>query len=81
MDEEQEALEADDGSMQNVQHWGHSKFDLGTSDVDKYECEDGDDADTDVEEKASQANDGLTQNLEDWGHCRYHLGTSDDDGY
>jgi len=31
--------------------------DLGTSDVDGYECEDGDMADTDVEEEASQADD------------------------
>jgi len=38
---------------------------LGTSDVDGYECEDGDDADTDEEEEASQANDGSMQNMED----------------
>ena len=44
---------------------GHSRFDLGTSDVDGYEGEDGDDADADEEEEASQAEDGSTQNVED----------------
>jgi hypothetical protein len=39
------------------------RFDLGTSDVDRYEGEDGDDADE--EEEASQADDGSTQNVED----------------
>ena len=36
------------------------RFDLGTSDVDGYEGDDGDDADADAdeEEEASQANDG-----------------------
>jgi hypothetical protein len=41
------------------------KFDLGTSDVDGYEGEDGVDADADEEEEASQADDGSTQNEED----------------
>jgi len=41
------------------------RFDLGTSDVDGYEGEDGDDAYADEEEEASQANDGSTQNVED----------------
>ena len=41
------------------------RTDLGTSDVDGYECEDGDDADTDAEEEASQADDGSTHNVED----------------
>jgi hypothetical protein len=41
------------------------KFDLGISDVDGYECKDGDDADADDEEEASQANDGSMQNVED----------------
>ena len=49
-DEEEEALQADDGSMQNVEDCEHSRFDLGTRDVDGYECEDGDDADADGEE-------------------------------
>jgi len=40
---------------------------LGTSHVDGYECEDGDDADTHTEDKASQADDASTQNVEDWG--------------
>jgi len=43
------------------------RFDLGTSDVNGYEGEDGDDADADVAEEgeASQADDGSTQNVED----------------
>jgi hypothetical protein len=43
------------------------RFDLGTSDVDGYEGDDGDDADADAdqEEEASQADDGSTQNVED----------------
>jgi hypothetical protein len=41
-------------------------FDLGTSDFDPYEGEEGNDADDD--EEASQANNGTTQNVEDWGH-------------
>ena len=47
------------------------RFDLGTSDVDGYEGEDGDDADADAdadadeEEEASQVDDGSTQNVED----------------
>jgi hypothetical protein len=41
------------------------RFDLGTSDVDGYEGDYGDNADADEEEDASQANDGLTHTLED----------------
>ena len=43
------------------------RFDLGTSDVDRYEGEDGHDADVDAdeEEEVSQADDGSTQNVED----------------
>jgi hypothetical protein len=41
------------------------RTDLGPSDVDGYEGEDGDDVDTDEEEEASQADDGSTQNVED----------------
>jgi hypothetical protein len=43
------------------------RFDLGTSDVDGYEGEDGDDAEADVdeEEEASQVDDGSTQYVED----------------
>jgi len=44
------------------------RFDLGTSDVDVYKGENGDDADVDGEEEALQADDGSTQNVEDWGH-------------
>jgi len=45
------------------------RFELGISDVDGYEGEDGDnaDADADEEEEASQADDGSTQNVEDRG--------------
>jgi hypothetical protein len=39
-------------------------FALGTSDVDRYEGDNGDDADGDEEDEESQADDGLTQNLE-----------------
>ena len=42
--------------------------DLGPSDVDGYEGEDGDDADADEEEEPSQTDNGSTQNVEDWGH-------------
>jgi len=56
-------------------------FDLGTSDVDGYEGDDGDDAYADEEEEASQADDGSTQNVEDWGNSRFDLGTSDVDRY
>ena len=61
-------MQADDGATQNVEDWRQSRFDEGTSDVDRYECEDGDDADMDEEEEAMQADDGLMQNVEDWGH-------------
>jgi len=44
------------------------RFDLGTSDVDGYEGDDGEDVDVDEEEEASLADDGSTQNVEDWGH-------------
>ena len=40
------------------------RFDLETSDVDRYEGKDGDDADADVEEEALQAEDGSMQNIE-----------------
>jgi hypothetical protein len=45
------------------------RFDLGTTDVDGYEGEVGDnaDGDADEEEEASQADDGSTQNVEDEG--------------
>jgi hypothetical protein len=43
------------------------RYDLGTSDLDGYEGEDGDyaDADADEEEESSQVEDGSTQNVED----------------
>jgi len=43
-------------------------LDPATSDVDGYQCEDGDDADADEEEQSLQANNGSTQNVEDEGH-------------
>jgi hypothetical protein len=46
---------------------GLDRYYLGTIDVDRYECEDGEDADADAhqEEEASQADDGSTQNVEE----------------
>jgi len=41
------------------------RYDMGTSDVDGYEEDDGDEADADEEEEASLADDGSTQNVED----------------
>jgi len=41
------------------------RTDLGPSDVNGYEGEDGINGDADEEEEASQANDELTQNVED----------------
>jgi len=41
------------------------RTDLGTSDFDRYECEDGNDTDTDAEEEASQFHDGSMQNVKD----------------
>jgi len=41
------------------------RFDLGTSDVNGYEGDDGDDADADEEEETSLADDGSMQNVED----------------
>jgi len=80
----------DEGDESNAiptasQRWravtGLERCDLGTSDVDGYEGEDGDDADVDEEEEASQADDGSAQNVEDWGHSRFDLWTRDIDGY
>jgi len=44
---------------------GLERFNLGTSDVDGYEGDNGDDVDVDEEEEASLADDGSTQNVED----------------
>jgi hypothetical protein len=41
------------------------RTDLGPSDVDGYDREDGNYADVDEEEEASQTDDGSTQNVED----------------
>jgi len=40
------------------------RFDAETSDIDGYECNDGDDGYLDEKEEASQADDGSTQNME-----------------
>jgi hypothetical protein len=65
-DFEDEGDERDGIPTASQRRWAETeleRFDLGTSDVDWYEGEDGDDADADEEEEASQANDGLTQNV------------------
>jgi hypothetical protein len=41
------------------------RTDLGPSDIDRYEGEDGDDANADEEEEVLQADDGSTHNVED----------------
>jgi len=72
-DYEDEGDESDDGdsiptaSRQRRPATELERFDLGTSDVDGYEGEDGDDADADAdeEEASSQVDDGSTQNVED----------------
>jgi hypothetical protein len=48
------------GSRQRRAATEHRRFDLGTSNVDGYEGEDGDDVDADEEEEASQPDDGST---------------------
>jgi len=63
--EEEEASQADDGSTQNVEEWGHKWFDMATSDVDGYEGEDGNDEDADKEVEALRPNDASTQIVED----------------
>jgi len=65
VDEEAEATQANHGSMQNVKDPGHSRFDLGTRDVEGYKGEDDNNADADEEEAASHADDGSMQNVED----------------
>jgi len=57
------------------------RFDLGTSDVDGYEGEHGNDSYVDEEEEASQADEGSTQNVEEWRHSRFDSETSDVDRY
>jgi hypothetical protein len=58
-------LQADDESMQNEEDWQHGRFDVWTSGVDGYECDDGDVADMDAEQEASQVTDGTMQNVKD----------------
>jgi hypothetical protein len=72
-DYEDEGDESDDRDAIPTASWLRQsateleRFHLGTSDVDGYEVEDGDnaDADADVEEESSQVEDGSTQNVED----------------
>ena len=56
-----------DGSMQNVENWGHSTRECEDWTVcfTPVKYEDGNDANADEEEEASQADDGSTQNVED----------------
>jgi len=54
--------------MQNVEDWGHGRFDLETWEVDGYDGDDGDDADADEEDEPSKADDESMQNVEDCGH-------------
>jgi len=54
--------------MENVENCQHSSYDLGTSDVEVYEGDDGDNADMNKEGESSQPDDGSKQNVEDSGH-------------
>jgi len=69
---EDEGDESDDrDAIQSACWWQrpakqYERIDLGTSDVDGYEGEDGDDADVDKEEDAAQAKDESIQNVQDW---------------
>jgi len=45
--EKEHAVQADNGSKQNVEVSGHSRFDMETSSVNTYEGKDGDDVDPD----------------------------------
>jgi hypothetical protein len=47
--------------MQNVETLEHTWFDLATSDVNKYEGENGDEAHAYVKEEASQPDDASMQ--------------------
>jgi hypothetical protein len=60
-----------------------ARFSLETSDVDRYEGDESDDADVDADkgDEALQADDGLMQNEKDWQHGRVDLWTSGVDGY
>jgi hypothetical protein len=53
VDEEEEALQSKDGSKQNVEDSGHSRFHQRTNNVEGYQGEDGDDAEQ--EEQALHA--------------------------
>jgi hypothetical protein len=44
------------------------RTELGTQNVDRYGCHDGDEAHTDAEDEASQADDGATHHVEDCGY-------------
>jgi hypothetical protein len=64
-----------------VEDWGHSWFDLWTSNVDGYESKDGDGVDADEKEEPLQAHGESMQNVNDWGHSSFDLGTSNVNWY
>jgi len=47
--QEEEPLQADDGSTQNVEDWRHHRINLGANNINTYEGKDGDDADPNEE--------------------------------
>jgi len=71
---EQEGDESEvcDASLTASRQWRPptelERFDLGTSNVDGFKGEDGDNVYADEEDEALQADDGSMQNVEDWGH-------------
>jgi len=62
--EQEEGLQANDGSTHNVAHYVYGRLNLKTDDVDGYECEHGEDAGSDEEEYLSQADDRSMPNVE-----------------
>jgi hypothetical protein len=84
-DESDESDMRDGISTASQQRWPATdpeRLDLGTSNVDRYEGEDGDDADADEEEQGWLADDGSTQNVEDRGQgrrCRRYKCKDEDD--
>jgi len=70
-DDADDRHERDDIPTLSQQWWAMTRLqrlDVGTGDVNAYEGDNGNDADTDDEEEASQAIDGSMQNMEDSGH-------------
>jgi len=54
---EEDSSDTDNGSMQNVEGLVHSWFDLWTRDVNWYECDNGNNGNTDQKDDELQAND------------------------